>query len=279
MRSPAAQTVSPGPSCLHSPQFAPLAPPPLEDPPEDISRLIDEVLAEQKSLQSNKATNPLPTSSDTSGNFSVQNKQQAQVSSSEFPVLQQQRDRELADVMLNLLQLFEQNINSSNTRKENETLGSLSEASDPDAASRNHRTVEIHGGTPHRAGLQSQVNRSETPGVLKDDSWVSENSAGTLNKTIAPTRRLKRRRANTYLFSLEKRRVSERRSTKKRTPSQDRNAASAQAQKEPQVTAEVKLGRNSLLSVRATLQGHNCEISEEKVFLTFSQEDQIIQIE
>ncbi|MEQ2294773.1 hypothetical protein AMECASPLE_007243 [Ameca splendens] len=268
MLSPPVPYVSPALSLHHTPQVPPPAPRPHEDQPEQIDRLLEEVMMGLDILPNNKSTHsqfPLPTSSNTvssSGSSAVQNKQQIQIIRSGVPVLQQQCEGELNDMLENLLQLFEQHDESSNTRKEDETQEkSSSEASQPLTVLREDRRVKGHGETPR---LQPQVNHSQTPGVERDDADLSNtrlqtqeaspcsavSSENSEEKTIPPTKKPKKRM--TSLFSLEKKKPS----------SQDPKATSVQDQTEQQLQQipVVRLERNSLLSVRSAL----CQSPEEK---------------
>ncbi|XP_007565892.1 uncharacterized protein LOC103147468 isoform X1 [Poecilia formosa] len=255
MRSHAAPYVSPASSRLYSPQFAPPTPPPHEDQPEHIDRLLEEVFQDLDILPNNKA--PLSTGSNTPGNSAIQNKHQAQISSCEMPVLQQQCEGELNDILENLLQSFEQHDESNHASS---CIQISPEASQ--AIQRNYKTTKIHEETSHTPFLQRIVNRSQTPGVQRADTGLSDTQAVSSKKfkSVTPARRPKRRRSNTYLFSLEKKKV------KKPASSRDSKATSGQDQQEKQLqqTPVVKLTRDNLLSVRAARQGNNCELSEEK---------------
>ncbi|XP_043982306.1 uncharacterized protein LOC122836646 isoform X2 [Gambusia affinis] len=248
------------PSHLYGPQFVPPAPPPHEDQPEHIDRLLEEVFQDLAILPNNKAplSQCLSTGGSTSGKSDIQNKHQAQISSSEMPVLQQQCEGELNDILENLLQSFEQHVESNNTRKENETcFESSPDARQPVAVQRKHKAAKIPEETPHTPSLQPIVNNSQTPGVQRGYTRLSDTQdvSSRNSKSIKPEKRPKRRRSNTYLFSLEKKKV------KKLAPSRDSKATSGQHQQEKQLqrTPVVKLTRDNLLSVRAALQGHNRE--------------------
>ncbi|KAF6726721.1 hypothetical protein FQA47_002038 [Oryzias melastigma] len=106
---PAASHITAGPPTLHN---TPL--PPQE---EQIDRLLDEVLMELHILPNNysipaQTQGPLPTSSSTFGSSQARSKQQDPPAGSEVPVLQQQSEGELNEILVNFLQSFEEHIES-----------------------------------------------------------------------------------------------------------------------------------------------------------------------
>ncbi len=164
------------------------------------------------------------------------------------PVLQQQGDGELDDMLEHFLQSFEQHVDSCTAREE-EMIGcrSCTEASD-----RRPQTTE-----------QQRTDKAETPvRHSKPHNTPSKHAAGTLGKDRAPARR-KRRTKYQYLFSLEKKRV------KVRKPASSSDAKTKIIQDEGdrqlKLIPVVKLERSGPLPVSVRLQRRDCQTLGVKV--------------
>ncbi|XP_012727327.2 uncharacterized protein LOC105932632 [Fundulus heteroclitus] len=271
MHSPIAPYVPPAPT-----PRPPGPPPPQEHQFEQMDNFLEEVMMGLDVFPSNTAATPrcaLPTGSGTfssSDNAAVQSDQEARISSSAVPALQQECEGDLNDILENFLLSFERHFESSVRRIESETPD---EGGHEETGPWKHRTAQVHEQilqTPH---LQPEVSGNEAPGVRREDvepsenrlspkeALPAENSEDTREKTAAPTRRPKNRRRRKDRLSLEKRTVKETGSL------QHPKATSAQDLKEQQLQLipVVKLDRrHCLLPVPATLQGLNDRSPEEE---------------
>nr|XP_046262890.1 uncharacterized protein LOC124068577 isoform X2 [Scatophagus argus] len=264
--SPAAPYVSPAPFPLRHPTSVP---PPAASPhaeqPEQIDRLLEEVIMGLNILPSSNSGDPhfqplLPVSHSSctcvsSGNSFAQNKQQGQVvieakgvgssspANTDMPALQQQADGELNAMLEHFLLSFERHIDSCTAREE---VGM-----DGDSC------TEAPVGSSQITEPQ-QNDKAETP--LKASAIPRKHTEGRPEKVKASNKRRKRRRKKQYMLALEKKRV--------RNPASSSDAKTKtvhdQVDKQLQQRPVVKLERSGLLPVRVTLQGRSCQILDVK---------------
>ncbi|XP_005467683.1 uncharacterized protein LOC102076123 isoform X3 [Oreochromis niloticus] len=219
--SPAASYASP-PSCLPVP-----APPPHEEQPEQIDRLLEEVMMGLDILPNNKgsashAQHPLPAGSNTGASASSeitssQNKPQSLTSelreSTEVaavagaagrssptngvvPVLDQPCEGELGDMLDQFLQSFEQHVESCRAREEMETSGvSSTETCQPHTLMNTYKKNKDHTTTPYIPQLQKSTHRiecSQTPELHIDENESQESRSQSrkahAGRTVSPKR-------------------------------------------------------------------------------------------
>ncbi|XP_042349818.1 microtubule-associated protein futsch-like [Plectropomus leopardus] len=278
--SPAASYAAPASSLLHSTPLPPPAPPPHEEQPEHFEQLLEEVMKGLDILPNSNNSNapqPLPTSSSSCahascGNTLAQNKEQGHTAAnSEVPVLQQQGEGELSEILDHFLQSFEQHVEST-AREAAETGGRRStEASQPHTVLRRKtdrktktrttkrpQTCQLqhpqtpcpvkHSQTPE---LQPQANRqSSQPRKASARRAVTpKNTEGSPVKAKAPAKR--RRRRNEYNFGLRMKKPKPLGVTNMKTVD-DRE------DKQLQQIPVVKLERSSLLPDKAILRERSC---------------------
>ncbi|XP_035525700.1 uncharacterized protein LOC118333986 [Morone saxatilis] len=261
-------------SFLHTASVPPPAPPPHDEQPEHFDRLLEEVMMGLDILPNNSngarhSQLPLPSSSSsrTYGNTLAQNKQQScnsglleagpgfhgstQVvavggggsssANSMVPILQQQGEGELNEMLEHFLMSFEQHVDSCAPRDEVE-MGGQSRAEAPVRSSQK---------------LQ-QSDGAETPATQPRKASAHNAAPPKHNeKTPSVSKRQKKRRKNEYLFSSEKKRVR----VKKPVSSSDAKTKIVhdRGDKQLQQIPVVKLERSGLLPVKVALQGHSCQ--------------------
>ncbi|XP_059201543.1 uncharacterized protein LOC131981319 [Centropristis striata] len=264
--SPATSYVSSAASLLHStplpPPPPPPAPPPHEEQPEHIDRLLEEVMMGLDILPNNNNNGaPLPASSSTGAYAScstlTQNKQQGSTTgpgsdgstqvvsvargggslapaNSEVPVLQQQGEGELNEMLNQFLQSFERHIENCTDRDEG-------------TAKTPH--------TPHLQNTHTQSDEAQTP-QRRTYKTVSAAPPKPAEKVKAPARR--RRRKNEYLFSLERKKKRVR--VRKPVSSSDAKTKIVDdgVDKQLKQIPVVKLERRGLLPARVALQECSC---------------------
>lgn len=172
-------------------------------------------------------------------------------SNGEVPLLQQQGEGELNEILDHLLQSFEQHVGNCTSREEVEKGGrTCTEASQPYTVltTPNTRTQR-----PVRRSQITELQQSD-----EDEAPVRRSlphTEGTPGKVREPAKRpRKRRKKNHYPFSLERKRVRVR---KPASPSDAKTKIfDEQGDKQLQQIPVVKLERR--VPVRVTLQGHTC---------------------
>lgn len=191
---------------------------------------------------------------------------------SEVPVLEQQCEGELGDILDNFLQSFEQHIESCHAREEREMSGvSSAETSRSFTVLNTYKKSNDQTTAAHMTHLQKstrRVRRCQTPELQRDEnespqSCSQSREAPEHTEEAGPTKRSNRRRPSQYLFSLEKKKVK----AKKQVSSGDwvSIAADTRTAKQLQQIPVVKLERRGLLPVRVSLQRHICQSLEGKV--------------
>ncbi|XP_071362873.1 uncharacterized protein [Trachinotus anak] len=313
MLSPVAAYVSPASPFLHTTSLPPPAPPPHEDQPEHIDRLLEEVMMGLDILPNSNNNNhapqsqpPLPTGS--SSCTYAQSKQQGSATglleagpgfrgsaqvvaaargasgspSGEVPVLQQQGEGELNDMLDHFLQSFERHLNSCSAREE-EGMGaeSSTQASRSNTVLTNNKKNKTQTITADSTRLQNTrkprpVKRSQTAEVQQNDEAETLPSQSQPGKASAhspgppkhaegtpgkePAIRLNKRRKSQYMLSLERKRV------RKSVSMTDTKTKILQDQGDKllQQMPVVKLERSDPLPVRVILQGHSCQSLEVK---------------
>ncbi|XP_030595655.1 uncharacterized protein LOC115787211 isoform X2 [Archocentrus centrarchus] len=277
-----------------SPFLAP-APPPHEDQPEHIDRLLEEVMMGLDILpnsdrRSPNAQLPLQAGCSSGGAFAssdiISNPNEPQGLISEVAVvvgaagcassangevlaLEQQSEGELSDMLDNLLQSFEQHIESCHATEEREMSGvSSTETSRPYTVLNTSDQTK----TPHMAHLQKsarRVRRCQTPELQSNENEspqsCSQSCEAPARRTVSPkhteearpTKQPYKKRRKQYLFSLEKKKV------KVKNPVSSGDGVSSKGNQLQQIPV-VKLERRGLLPVRVTLQRHVCQSLEGK---------------
>ncbi|XP_024864371.1 uncharacterized protein LOC112450951 [Kryptolebias marmoratus] len=236
--SPATTAASPILCITRLPPPPPPAPPPHQDQPEHIDRLLEEVMMGLDILPKNDdggdaAAPPGCDRPGDSGAFSSpdssqsQRQGQAADAGADVPVLQQQCEGELSEMLETFLQSFEQHV-----REDSETgdRGS-SEAAPPHTQSESpHARRPQSKDTPRQderpETSERPSNGSESRKASADRAASSEHAEKTERKARA--RRPKRRRGTQYLFWLEKKRV---RRTVSSGPVSDRQVPEAEPQR------------------------------------------------
>lgn len=282
--TPADSHVSPAPSLLHTTLLPPPAPPPNEEQPEHIDRLLEEVMMGLDILTDNNGpphSDPLDQNSSrgssnaSSGKNLTQNKQQNQTThhlkacpgyhgstqvgavagssgsncaNSEVPILQQQEEGELTEILEHFLQSFEQHLENSSTREKEEMRGGNStKVNQPYTVLSKHRkTKTLSPYTPH----QQNICRLQPVGHSQTTELQQSDKAGESGKARAPTRQQKKRRTSQYMFSLEKNRK------KSVSPTARKPETFPDQDKQLQLMPVVRLERSGPLPVKVTLQVH-----------------------
>ncbi|KAG7230352.1 hypothetical protein INR49_024456 [Caranx melampygus] len=302
-----AHQVSPALSLLHTTSLPPPAPlPPQEDQPEHIERLLEEVMMRLDILPANEVTPhsqpPILASSSSCtytspGNLLAQNKQQGCAtgllqagpgstestevvsvvrggsgsSSGDVPVLQQQGEGPLDDMLDHFLQSFEQHVNNCASEE-----GGMDGESSTEP-SKSNTVLDGYTGTKTRTTTdKEQLQNTHTSGPVRNPQKAplqqSDKAQSKHSKTVGAsacldhgplknaerkkTKKSYRRRKSQYLFSLEKRRVRKQPSVNNTTAKIHYDQEDKQLQKMP----VVKLERGGPLAVR--LQEHSCRSLE-----------------
>lgn len=299
--SPAAAYVSPALSLLHTTALPPPPPPHHEEQPEHIDRLLEEVMMGLDILTNNNSSSSSAFSSST--NNLTKDKQQnrtadlpearpgfhcsTQVHSScannEVPILQQQEEGELTDILDHFLQSFEQHIDNCSAREKEEISGErLAKTSQPYTVLSKYRKTNTQSNSPHPPHLHNtrrlqSARRSQTTELQQSDKAETQlslsqtckaaacsivppkHAAGTSRKAKAPARPKKKRGTSQILFSLEIKKKKKSVSSTDRKPRifPDRDK---QLQQKP----VVRLERSGPLPVRVTLK-ELCQSREVKV--------------
>ncbi|XP_075336616.1 uncharacterized protein LOC142397157 [Odontesthes bonariensis] len=268
--SPAASHLPP--ALLHTNPLPPAAPPPQEDHPERIDRLLEEVMMGLDILTNSDGATHLQCSPPTGGSTVVLNKQQEHSAVTEAPVLQQPREGELNEMLDHFLQSFEQHVEDCSAREENEMGGESSSkvsqaytvtnrSKRTKTKSRAPHTTDLQSKhTPHRAGL-SQTSEQHRGGSGLPQSQSQSHKAPAQRATSSEeteytqekARRSNKRRPRAYPFSLEKKRAKRR----KRSSSNNRRVPDQRSKQ--LLTPLVNLDRKSMLSATVTLQEHSCQ--------------------
>ncbi|XP_019939865.2 uncharacterized protein [Paralichthys olivaceus] len=306
LQSPAASYMPPASSLLHTTPLPPPGPPPHEDQPEQIDRLLEEVMMGLDILpKSNSApgsTRPRPTRGSScayvsSGNSLAQNKRQVWTTGAAFtseasthssaqgevPVLQQQGEGELNDMLDHFLQSFEQHVENCRGREEEETNGESSiEPSKSAPVLSEHRKTKTKTKTsqsscprnkptarpvihPHTESQQGEEavkppSRSQRRKASAHGPVPPQRAEETSGNHRTQRKKAYKRRKRQYFFSLEKKRV------RKSGPMSDAKIKIIHdlRDKQLQQIPVVKLERGALIPVRITLQGHSCQRLEVK---------------
>ncbi|XP_034546537.1 uncharacterized protein LOC117817857 isoform X2 [Notolabrus celidotus] len=247
LMSPVAPYQHPVSSLLHTTSLPPPNLPANE--PEHIDRLLEEVMMgldilPNKTKHQDRATVLLETGPRHVGGGSGSGGRGT--SGSSGPVLQQQGEGELNDMLENFLQSFEQHVESAPTREEMEKEG-------PEDA----RSKYIKKRMDEAESLQSYLQRRRSSAVPQKPAEE------TATQVTAPRKRRKRRRKNEYPLSLEKKRVRVRvRKPVSSSEAKDQTIAD-RGDKQLLQMPVVKLERSGALPARVTLQGRSCQSLEE----------------
>lgn len=150
---------------------------------------------------------------------------------SEIPILQQQGEGELNEMLERFLLSFEQHISNCTAREEEVEVGRQSSAE----AAEEYSQIQQQ---QHDATLQPRKARRASPAEHSDVSGTD--------------RRRKKKRKNEYMFSLEKRQIK----VKNQVPSNNRKTSVVpdKGDKQLRQMAVVKLEKRGPLPVRVTLQ-------------------------
>lgn len=266
LRSPAASFVSPASSLIHTTPVPPPAPPPHEEQPEHIDRLLEEVMMGLDILPNNStALHPQPPVPDGFSTYTsssqTMEKQQGQVSverrdncsssaNNEVPVLRQQGQGELNEMLEHFLLSFEKHVDSCAGRDEVEVGGFR------EAPVRSSQITRQQQNEARRSQGRKASARSDAPPKL------SENLPGKVREPVKHRR--KKKQFNQYMFPLERKKVR----VRVRKPALLSDAKSKmvhdQGDKLQQMPV-VKLERSGPLPVRVKLQGDSCQTLEVKV--------------
>ncbi|XP_041653035.1 uncharacterized protein LOC121516049 isoform X2 [Cheilinus undulatus] len=230
LTSPPASYISAAPSLLHTTCLPPPAPAPNE--PEHIDHLLEEVMmgldilpndnGDNSSSQNRGSTNvPL-----VAGSTQVVGKGGG-VSSSSEPVLQQQGEGEINDMLENFLQSFEQHVDSCSTMEDVERR---SQSSTKAILSKYRKSQSDEAGIRQSC---SQLHKSPS---------IPQKQAEEIAKPVR--KRPKKWGKNQYQFSLEKKRVKVRKTA----------SSNEERDKQLQQIPVVKLERSGKLPVRVSLQ-------------------------
>lgn len=278
LSTPAASYVSPATSLLQTASLPPPPPQPDEDQPEHIDRLLEEVML---------GLNILPNSNNAARHpqrpLSPTREQQCSTNGTEVvvvdrgvgcsnsanggtPVLQQQSEGELNQMLDHLLQSLEKHVESSNVREERETPQSSAEANQPNTVQTKYKTRKNQ--TSRLQNTESQVGCSETANLQR--AFINhtvfpkqENAEGTSRKSRGQNKQKKKRTTKQYSLSLEKKRVRGRKPTL--SAGRKNKAVLDQIDKQLQQMPVVKLEKSGLLPVERILQGHSWQSLQNKV--------------
>lgn len=202
---------------------------------------------------------------------------------SEVPILQQQEEGELTDILDLFLQSFEQHVDNCSAREKEEMGGeSSTKVSQPYTVLSKYRKTKTQTISPHAPHLhnirklqparhsqttelqqsdkaETQLSRSQTRKAAACCIVSPKHAGGTSGKARAPTRPQKKRRTSQYMFSLEikKKKKSESSTDQKPKIFSDRDK---QLQQKP----VVRLERSGPLPVKVTLQ-ELCQSRDVKV--------------
>nr|XP_029132082.1 uncharacterized protein LOC114919047 [Labrus bergylta] len=288
LMSPAASYLPPAPSLFHTTSLPPAAPPPYE--PEPMDRLLEEVIMGLDILPNNNSggLNSLPLSSAgssctyaSSGNVLTENKcvgsppvlleaessrvvggglgRGGGVSSSAVPVLQQQGEGELNDMLENFLQSFEQHVgrwDEMERGSQSSTVVVLSE----------YRKTQTQTKAPHLKNTPRPLRCSQISELQQSDEAETLQSCPQLSplaplkhaeETVTRVGESRKNKKNQYPFSQMKGR--------KRKPvssSKAREKTVHYRDKQLQQMPVVKLERSGPLPVRVTQQGRSCQSLE-----------------
>ncbi|XP_026186757.1 uncharacterized protein LOC113144748 [Mastacembelus armatus] len=257
---PAASYVPSASTLLHTTALPPPSPPPNEEQPEHIDRLLEEVMMGLDILPNSNAAPhsqcpPPPSSSSCtytlSGNNLAQSKEQrltpgvreagagnqstqvvavergssgSSSANGEVPVLQQQGEGELNEILNHFLQSFEQHVESCSAREEEQMGGeSTTKASQPVLSKyRKTRTQPTTTHIPHRHNTHApdvgvcshtqqqrdeaemQPSRSQSYYADAHGTVPPEPTNETSGKTRPPAKQRRKRRKKHYRFSLER---------------------------------------------------------------------------
>lgn len=185
----------------------------------------------------------------------------------EVPVLQQQGEGELNEMLDHFLQSFEQHVDSCTAREEVEmggqsctqtTTAHLQSTRTPRPVRRSKITK-----LQHNDEAKTPLNHSQPRKACAGGAIPPKHTEGTPGKDRAPAKRRKKRRKNEYLFSLEKKRVR----VRKPVSSSDAKFIIVHdlVDKQLQQMPVVKLERSSSLPGKVTLHGLSCQSLEVKV--------------
>ncbi|XP_035016952.2 uncharacterized protein LOC118112072 isoform X2 [Hippoglossus stenolepis] len=305
LQSPAASYMPPASSLLHTTCLPAPEPPPHEEQPEQINCLLEEVmmgldiLPKSSSVRGSRRPRPTRGSSCTyvsSGNSLAQNKQQvcttglleafhgsAQVAAvtseaspsssaqGEVPVLQQQGEGEMNDMLEHFLHSFEEHVENCRAREEEETNGEIStEPSKSSPVLNNHRKTKTKTQNPViRPQTEShQGEEAETPPSRSQPHKASAHSPAPLESAeeTSGNHRTQRKQGykkkqKQYLLSLEKRRVR-----RKPVPMSDAEIKILHDLRDRQLQQipVVKLEWRGPIPVRVMLQENSCQRLEVK---------------
>lgn len=182
--------------------------------------------------------------------------------SSEVPLLLQQEEGELTDVLDRFLQSFEQHIDNCSAREKEETGGeSLTKTCQPDTVPSKCRKTKTQTLSPHLHNthrLQSaELQQSDNAGTQLSRAQTCKAAGRRAGKARAPTKPQKKRRTSQFMFSLE--------INKKSVSLTDlKSRISSDQDKQLQQRAVVTLERSLSLPASVTLQ-ELCESREAKV--------------
>ncbi|CAJ1058643.1 uncharacterized protein LOC117817857 isoform X1 [Xyrichtys novacula] len=250
LSSPADLHQHPAPSLHHITSLPSPNPPPNE--PEHIDRLLEEVMMGLNILPNQTKHQESTTVLVERGSRHVGGGGGGGGSSSgsAVPVLQQQGEGELHDMLENFLQSFEQHLHSCSTTEETEKDGQSS----ADAALNKHK---------RRTNKADTVQSSSQP---RRSPAVPQKPTETATRVKVRPKRPRKRRKNQYLFTMERKRVRKRVSSSKAKDKTVPDRGDRQLQQMP----VVKLERSGPLPARVTLQGLSCQSQEEGPLITKS---------
>ncbi|AWP12042.1 putative BTB/POZ domain-containing protein 18 [Scophthalmus maximus] len=266
LQSPAAAYMLPAASLLHTTSLPPPALPPHEEQPEQIDRLLEEVMMGLDILPNNN-NNSAPSSQPPISTRS---------SNCEVPVLQQHGEGGLNVMLDHFLQSFEQHIAGCGAREEEELDGESSTElhTVPDRRKKTKtRPITSNSPRPQNTHSTNPVVHSQTTELQRSDEAITPASASspvtlkhaeeTSGKVGPPRKRTyKRRRKRDYVFSLERVRVKVRKPVT--TSDTKTKIIIDQGDKLLRQVAVVKLERRGLMPGRVTGQEHRCRGLEVK---------------
>ncbi|XP_035809592.2 uncharacterized protein LOC111576483 isoform X2 [Amphiprion ocellaris] len=303
--SPAASYMSPASSLLHTTPLPPPAPSTHDEQPENIDRLLEEVMMGLDILPNSRAPHSqvlLPGSSSSSnifsssGNTSAQNRQQCHATdvhrstevvavargagnssfkNGEAPVLQQQCEGELNEMLEHFLHSFEQQIESHGAREEETNVDSSADSNQPSTVLSKYKKTTNQTTTSRTSCLQKKnaqrrVRRPQTTGTetetLQSRSPPRQTSASravspkhteeTLRKVKPPPKCPKKRKSKQYQLSLERKKVW----VRKPVASGDATTQTVCDREDKQLKQRpvVHLERSSLLPVKVVLRRQSC---------------------
>lgn len=208
--SPAISCMSTASSVLCPTHLPPPAPPPHVDQPEHIDHLLEEVMMGLDILPKSNRSGSACSERDLPGNVialssfdNAQNKQQGPRTDTEVPVLQQQCEGELSEMLETFLQSFEQHVESCNAREVNETDGGSSSGTrQPYVTLSKLKTPHVlH---PQNKNTSRAADHSETPELQSEGAESHKAASPEHTEKSTRAKRSKKRKKKSYLFSLEK---------------------------------------------------------------------------